>query len=58
MTEDQREIRRKKRVLEYAEKHGNIFSIDVGPNYAGRLREIDVKTLKEVGEIIRAGDAP
>ena len=24
MTEDQREIRRKKRVLEYAEKHGNI----------------------------------
>jgi len=24
MTDDQREIRRKKRVLEYAEKHGNI----------------------------------
>ncbi|MDP7299033.1 MAG: helix-turn-helix domain-containing protein, partial [Myxococcota bacterium] len=24
MTEDQREIRRKRRVLEYAEKHGNI----------------------------------
>ena len=26
MTEDQREVRRKKRVLEYAEKHGNIIT--------------------------------
>ena len=34
-------------------KHGNIFSIDVGPNYAGKLRDIDVKTLREVGEMIR-----
>ena len=34
-------------------KHGNIFSIDVGPNYEGRLRDIDVKTLREVGNMIR-----
>lgn len=38
-----------------AEKFGNIFSIDVGPNYAGRLRDIDVKTLRQVGEMIRSG---
>lgn len=31
----------------------NIFSIDVGPDYAGRLRDIDVMTLREVGEMIR-----
>jgi alpha-L-fucosidase len=38
-------------------KYGNIFSLDVGPNRAGKLREIDVKTLKEVGRRIReAGD--
>ena len=36
-----------------AVKHGNIFSINVGPNYAGKLREIDVKTLREVGAMIR-----
>lgn len=36
-----------------AVKHGNIFSINVGPNYEGRLREIDVKTLRQVGEMIR-----
>jgi alpha-L-fucosidase len=34
----------------------NIFSIDVGPNYEGKLRDIDVKTLKEVGEMIRNRD--
>ena len=38
-----------------AKKYGNIFSIDVGPNYEGRLRDIDVKTLKQVGEMIKAG---
>ncbi|HQL94963.1 MAG TPA: hypothetical protein PL005_09810 [Candidatus Hydrogenedentes bacterium] len=37
-----------------AEKHGNLFSIDVGPNYEGRLRDIDVKTLRELGERVRA----
>lgn len=38
-----------------ARKYGNIFSINVGPNYEGKLREIDVKTLVEVGKMIRAG---
>jgi alpha-L-fucosidase len=37
-----------------AVKYGNIFSIDVGPNYEGKLRDIDVKTLQAVGEMIRA----
>jgi alpha-L-fucosidase len=36
-----------------AVKYGNIFSLDVGPNYEGKLRDIDVKTLHEVGEMIR-----
>ncbi len=38
-----------------AAKFGNIFSLDVGPGYDGRLREIDVMTLRKVGEMIRAG---
>ncbi len=37
-----------------AVKLGNIFSIDVGPDYKGRLREIDVLTLRKVGDMIRA----
>jgi alpha-L-fucosidase len=36
-----------------AVKYGNVFSLDVGPDYAGRLREIDVATLRKVGEMIR-----
>ncbi len=36
-----------------AVKYGNLFSLDVGPDYAGKLREIDVKTLREVGRMIR-----
>ncbi len=36
-----------------AVKYGNIFSLDVGPDYNGRLREIDVKTLREVGAMIK-----
>lgn len=36
-----------------AVKYGNIFSIDVGPDYAGNLRKIDVQTLHKVGEMIR-----
>jgi alpha-L-fucosidase len=40
-----------------AVKYGNIFSIDVGPDYAGKLRDIDVKTLREVGGMIRAAAA-
>jgi len=38
-----------------AVKCGNIFSIDVGPDPAGKLRDIDVRTLREVGEMIRRG---
>jgi alpha-L-fucosidase len=37
-----------------AVKYSNIFSLNVGPDYAGRLREIDVKTLREVGRMIRS----
>lgn len=36
-----------------AVKFGNIFALDVGPDYAGRLRDIDVRTLQEVGRLIR-----
>ena len=36
-----------------AVKYGNIFSIDLGPDYRGRLRDIDVATLRQVGELIR-----
>jgi len=36
-----------------AVKYGNLFSLDVGPDYRGRLREIDVQTLREVGRMIR-----
>ena len=41
-----------------AVQHGNIFSIDVGPDYAGKLREIDVRTLRRVGEMIRTPPPP
>jgi len=36
-----------------AVKYGNIFSLDIGPDYAGRIRDIDVKTLHVVGKLIR-----
>lgn len=36
-----------------AVKYKNIFSIDVGPDYKGNLRAIDIKTLKQVGEMIK-----
>ncbi len=36
-----------------AVKFGNLFSVDVGPDYIGRLREIDVQTLRKVGQYIR-----
>ena len=38
-----------------AVKCGNLFSIAVGPDPAGKLRDIDVHTLREVGEMIRSG---
>jgi len=36
-----------------AVKYGNIFSLDVGPDYHGQIRAIDVKTLRKVGKYIR-----
>jgi alpha-L-fucosidase 2 len=36
-----------------AVRYGNIFSLDVGPDYKGNLREIDVLTLHKVGDMIR-----
>lgn len=41
-----------------AVKHENLFSINVGPDYRGRLREVDVKTLRAVGEMIRNPPPP
>lgn len=41
-----------------AVKYGNIFSLDVGPDYSGRLRKIDVETLRQVGRMIRRPPAP
>ena len=35
-----------------AVQYGNIFSINVGPDYEGKIRKIDVKTLRNVGELI------
>ncbi len=37
-----------------AVQYGNIFSLDVGPDYRGCLRDIDVSTLHQVGDMIRA----
>jgi alpha-L-fucosidase len=36
-----------------AVRYGNIFSLDLGPDYNGKLRSIDVETLRKVGEMIR-----
>ena len=41
-----------------AVKFGNIFSLDVGPDYAGRIRDIDVQTLRKVGQYIRGEQKP
>lgn len=40
-----------------AREFGNIFSLNVGPNPEGKLRDIDVRTLHEVGEMIRKTEA-
>jgi alpha-L-fucosidase len=37
-----------------AVKHGNIFSLDVGPDQSGKLRARDIETLSKVGGMIRA----
>lgn len=36
-----------------AVKHGNIFSLNIGPDRNGRLRDIDVQRLQKVGQYIR-----
>ena len=36
-----------------AVRYDNIFSLDVGPNPEGRLRDVDVKTLRQVGRMIQ-----
>lgn len=41
-----------------AVKYGNIFSSDVGPDYSGRIRDIDLKTLRQVGQYIRGEIKP
>lgn len=38
-----------------AVEYGNIFSLNIGPNYEGKLRDIDVATLKQVGQMIKKG---
>ena len=40
-----------------AVKYENIFSVNMGPNYEGRIRDIDVETLTQVGAMIRAKSA-
>ena len=41
-----------------AAQYGNIFSLDVGPDYAGKLRQIDVQTMQKVGRYIRGELTP
>ncbi|MFC1652414.1 alpha-L-fucosidase [Planctomycetota bacterium] len=41
-----------------AVKHGNVFSVNVGPDYKGRIRDIDVKTLREVRRMMKSPPAP
>lgn len=41
-----------------AMKYGNIFALDVGPDYEGKLRAIDVQTLRKVGQYIRGEIKP
>ena len=36
-----------------AVKYGNIFSINIGPDYQGKIRNIDVETLEKVGKMIK-----
>ncbi|MDP6353832.1 MAG: alpha-L-fucosidase, partial [Planctomycetota bacterium] len=36
-------------------KFNNLFSLNVGPDYKGKIRAIDAKTLEQVGNWIRAG---
>jgi len=40
-----------------AVQYENIFSLNVGPNYEGKIRQIDADTLAKVGRLIRAWEA-
>jgi alpha-L-fucosidase len=40
-----------------AVEFGNIFSLNIGPDYEGKIRDIDVKTLEQVGGMIKKGEA-
>ena len=37
-----------------AVEFGNIFSINIGPNYEGKIRNIDVETLTKIGKFIKS----
>jgi alpha-L-fucosidase len=41
-----------------AVKFGNLFALAVGPGYDGKLREIDRRTLRQVGRYIRGEEKP
>lgn len=41
-----------------AAEHRNIFSLDVGPNRSGRIRDVDARTLRQVGRYIRGEASP
>lgn len=40
-----------------AKKYGNVFALDVGPDYKGKIRKIDVETLKKVGDMIKKSNS-
>jgi alpha-L-fucosidase len=40
-----------------AVEYGNIFSVNIGPDYSGKIRDIDVKTLKQVGKMIASKES-
>ncbi len=52
---DGRAVSAKKIFTDYQEagKHRNLFSLDVGPDRSGKLREIDVERLRAVGKMAR-----
>jgi len=41
-----------------AAKNGVLFSLDVGPDHNGKLRKLDVDTLRKVGDMIRNPPQP
>jgi alpha-L-fucosidase len=57
---DERAASAEKIYSDYREalKYGNIFSLNVGPDRAGRLREIDIRTMRRVGRYIRGEERP